>query len=360
MNRPSRIIAALSLLLAAHAAASPAEALRIKKSWSVASEKWGLESRTAITPEQKAKAMAQRPDATPYAKDMWKQIGNSLDQDWTLEPAAWFLRITPGLHFTNDDGVILPTFARQDATIRKAVETFHVKSPKLTPMCMALATGQNPRSLSVLEKILKTNPDKKVQGVAALAAAIVLKTLGDDPEIMRKRLSHLRTAIIQSSKVEIEGSTVADIAENELYIINNLTKGRPAPDLHGIDSSGRAIKLSNYKGKVILLLFWGSQMQEADRVIEMTSRMAAKFRGRPAVIIGVNYDSLKELRKLEGAAGSQITWASFSDPTNKLSEQYRVHSWPLAYVLDVDLKIHYAGAQGSFAELTVEALLSEK
>jgi hypothetical protein len=39
--------------------------------------------------------------------------------------------------------------------------------------------------------------------------------------------------------------------------------------------------------------------------------------------------------------------------------EYRVGSWPLAYVLDGERKIHYAGAPGSFVELTAEALLAE-
>ncbi len=89
---------------------------------------------------------------------------------------------------------------------------------------------------------------------------MILKTLGDDPELMRKRLTYLRKAIIQSSDVNLGGTTVAKLAEDELYIIRFLTKGRVAPDLSGTDSAGRPLKLSDHKGKVIVLLFWGSTM----------------------------------------------------------------------------------------------------
>jgi peroxiredoxin len=355
MNHPRFCIPIVSLLLSAVSPATPLDAKRIEQTWEVAMTKWNLETRAASTPEARAQAFAKRPDATPYARDMWKLIAPSLNEPWTLEPAAWFLRATPGLLSTNEQGTPVPTFSQEIETIRRTVEARHLKSPNLIPMCMALATGNDPRSLSILEKIQAGHPDKKTQGVAALGAAMILKTLGDDAELMRKRLTYLRKAIVESSDIDLGGRTVAKLAEDELYIIRYLTKGRVAPDLTGIDSAGRPLKLSDYQGKVILLLFWGSGIQEADRVIQITAEMDRKFKGRPFAIIGVNHDPIDKLRSLE--ASSTVTWRNFSDPTNQLAGEYRVGSWPLVYVLDGERKIHYAGPQGSFAEATAEALL---
>jgi peroxiredoxin len=209
----------------------------------------------------------------------------------------------------------------------------------------------------LLEKIQSGNPDSKTQGVAAFGAALQLKTLGDDGEIMRKRLTFLRKAIIQSSDVELNGVTVAKLAEDELYIIRFLSKGRVAPDLVGEDSAMRPLSLSANKGKVVILLFWNSNLADARRVIEITAATEAKFKGRPLVVIGVNNDPAAKLRSLQ--ADNTVTWANFSDPENKLAKEYRVCVWPLVYVLDGDRKIHYAGAPGSFVELTAEALLAE-
>jgi peroxiredoxin len=358
MNRLSRLVAAISLLLATVSSAAPADAQRIQKSWDLAMEKWSLEVRVATTPEAVAKANASRPDTTPYARQMWEVIGPALNEAWTLEPAAWFLRATPGLLTSNPDGSTTPTFIKEIEIIRKTVETRHTKSAGLIPMCMALVTSQDPRSLAILEKIQTVHPDKKTQGVAALAAAMILKTLGDDAELMRKRLTFLRKAIVESSDVELGGITVAKLAEDELYIIRFLTKGRVAPDLTGIDSAGRPLELSDFKDKVILLLFWNSSMLEADRVIQLTAELDLKFKDRPFAIIGVNHDPLAKLRSLE--ADNTAPWKNFSDPTKQLASTYRIGSWPLVYVLDGERRIHYAGTPGSFAEATVAALLAEK
>jgi peroxiredoxin len=357
MRNPSRLLAAAALLLAAESHASQADAQRIEKSWQLNMDNWSLETRAATTPEARAAAIAKRPDPTPIAREMWQQIGSQLDQGWVLGPAAWFLRIAPGLRTTKPDGSSAPTFAAEIDAVLKAIETRHLKSPDLIPVCMALTNIRDPRALSLLEKIQASHPETKTQGVAALASALILKTLGDDPEIIRKRLTCLRKAIIDSSDIDLGGITVAKLAEDELYIIRYLTKGRVAPDLSGIDSAGRPFKLSDFKDHIVVLLFWHSTMPEADRTIEITAEMAKKHANKPLTVVGVNRDSLPKLRSLE--ADGIVSWRNFSDVSNQLAREYRVASWPLVYVLDGERKIQYAGTPGSFAELTADALLAE-
>jgi peroxiredoxin len=357
MDSLRRLIPLLCLLVFSQAQASPAEALSIQNSYRVAMDQWLQELRIATTADERTKIWNERPNVVSFAKNMWETIGSSLDQDWTLGPAAWFLRTTGDLFSSDAQGASTLVFAKENEAIRLAVETNHLKSPKLIPMCSALAVSPNPRSLAVLEKIQSTHPDPKTQGVAALGAAMQLKTLGDDGDIMRKRLTYLRKAIIQSSDIEIEGTTVAKIAEDELHVIRYLTKGRVAPDLVGVDSANRPLSLGANKGKIMILLFWNSNMRDAQRVIDITNNLVTKFRGRPLVVLGVNNDPEASLRALQ--ANDTVTWQNFSDPDNKLAKEYRIGSWPAVFVLDGERKIHYAGAPGSFAELTAEALLSE-
>lgn len=359
MHSLSRLIAAATLLLlAAESPASPAEAERIRKSWQLAMENWSLETRAATTPDARAAAIAKRPDSLPYARDMWAKIGSALDQEWTLESVAWFLRVAPGLREARAEGTVAQVFSAEIDEVFKAIEAHHLKSPQLIPVCMALAGTGDPRAVHLLEKIQASHPETKTQGVAALASALILNSLGDNPELMRKRLTFLRKAIIDSSEVDLGGVTVAKLAEDELYIIRFLSKGRIAPDLSGIDSAGRPLKLSDFSGKIVVLLFWNSTMDETERVIAITSEMKRKFQGRPLEVLGVNHDSLEKLRSME--AEGAVTWRNFSDPNNQLSGEYRVAAVPLVYVLDGERKIHYAGTPGSFVDLTAEALLSEK
>jgi hypothetical protein len=53
-----------------------------------------------------------------------------------------------------------------------------------------------------------------------------------------------------------DGVTVAEKAEPELFGIRHLSVGQVAPDIEGADQDGVRFKLSDYRGKVVLLDFW--------------------------------------------------------------------------------------------------------
>lgn len=358
MKHLSRLAAISIMLLTAAAGAVPADAERVQKSYQLAMDKWVREVRAAATSEARAKVWSTRPDPAAAAKQLWDILSPALREAWTLDPAAWFLGLTAGLRTTLPNGSSSPTFARETDAIYTAIETYHMQSTKLAPLCLTLAASNDPPSLALLEKIQAAHADKKVQGVAALAIAMRLKFLGDDPGLMSKRLTLLRKAIIDSADVEINGVTVAKLAEDELYIIRFLTKGRIAPDLIGTDSGDRPMQLASHKGKVIVLLFWNSGVPEAARVLEMATAMEKKFAGKPFVVIGVNNDPTASLREMQKQP-DLLTFLNFSDPQNRLAREYRIGTWPLAYVLDGERKIHYAGPPGSFVDITAAGLLDQ-
>lgn len=345
----------LYIFLTGVACATPTAAMRVQKTWEVKAAEWNLRFKAATTDEQRAKLMEEVPDARASATEMWRWIGPSLDKEWTLEPAAWFVRTAAGITQIGESGMATPVFSRDITLIRNAVDKHHLKSPMLLPMCEALVSSPDPHSMAILEKVAVENPDKKIQGVAALGGAILLKQLGDDPGIMKRRLENLRKAIIQSAEMKFGGSTVEDVAKEELYVITRLTKGREAPDLTGMDAAGRSLRLSDFGGKVVYVLFWSSNMQERDRVLGMVAETKRRFAGKPFEVVGVNVDPIATLRGME--ADGSVPWRNFSDSTGSLATQFRAASLPVVFILDGQRVIRYSGMPGSFADLTCEALL---
>ena len=51
--------------------------------------------------------------------------------------------------------------------------------------------------------------------------------------------------------------TVAEYCKAAIFDIENLSVSKIAPDIEGEDIEGVAFKLSDYRGKVVLLSFWG-------------------------------------------------------------------------------------------------------
>jgi len=337
-------------------AASSADAERLRMSYQLRAERWMLETRLASTVAELEAAERNRPDPQQAARDMWRVLSGNLDQAWVLPHAAWFINLVDSLNRARVDAQ--PFMLDELNRLIEAITRHHQQSPDLVGVCMALAQGGGPERLTILERIRNTHPRAEIRGVASLALSIAMKALGDEPAVLRKRLDLLRDAIIHSADVSLhEETTVAMLAEEELYIIRNLTKGRTAPDLVGTDNAGRTMRLSDHAGKAVVLLFWNGEDVNAREIIEFTTAMQARMRGRPVEIIGVHVGAAAVLRPME--ADGRVVWRNFSDPAGDLLRQYRVATLPLCFVLDKNRTIQHIGPPGSFVEMSASALASD-
>jgi thiol-disulfide isomerase/thioredoxin len=175
----------------------------------------------------------------------------------------------------------------------KAVELLardHVKSDKVGPVCQALGNSFDKASGDFLRAVLEQNPSRDVQGQACLALAEYLKNrktyaemLKDRPEIATAldnfggagTAAELKKVDLAKVDKEVEdlyeraadkygdvkvagGRTIADLAKPELYELKHLAVGKEAPDIKGEDLDGKEFKLSDYRGKVVMLDFWGN------------------------------------------------------------------------------------------------------
>jgi peroxiredoxin len=53
-----------------------------------------------------------------------------------------------------------------------------------------------------------------------------------------------------------DGGTVGGNAKTERFAIRHLAAGKAAADIEGPDQNSVRFKLSDYRGKVVLLYFW--------------------------------------------------------------------------------------------------------
>src|SRR5262249_40158944 len=106
------------------------------------------------------------------------------------------------------------------------------------------------------------------------------------------------------------GGTLGQEAGAALNEIRNLVPGKPAPEVTGLDIDGRPMKLSDHRGRVILLSFWGQRWGSLRGQIPHERQLVARMQDRPFVLLGVNDETDKE--KLRGLIKSEgITWRSW-------------------------------------------------
>ncbi|MGJ8695834.1 MAG: peroxiredoxin family protein [Verrucomicrobiaceae bacterium] len=332
-------------------AGTATQARNIVRSYEQSFDQWVAEVQGAVGNEAQVAAWSKQPRPDEAGLRLWTEIRNDLDQSWTLDYAAWLYENSSGVLSQSSGGTA------NALKIRRAVERFHVKSPRVGYFAVALSHFPDPGALGLLEKIEAQNPDPRVQGAAALGQAMILRGMGGDWKIMKKRQEKLKKAIIQGNDLPVGKTTVLRIAEDEIFMMNNLGVGTVAPDIMGVDITAKPFSLSDYKGKVVVLVFWHTWMPEANRSIKLVRELHNSLQGKNAVVIGANIDHALTLRKM--TADGETPWRNFSDSTKSIAKKYRIEEWPKVYVLDGERKIKYVGSPGSFVNIAVDALLKE-
>ena len=74
---------------------------------------------------------------------------------------------------------------------------------------------------------------------------------------MKRREQVYETMLKSFPDVAAQNTTLGEVAKKALFGIRHLSVGRIAPDIEGEDVFGQEFKLSDYRGKVVMLTFWG-------------------------------------------------------------------------------------------------------
>ena len=70
--------------------------------------------------------------------------------------------------------------------------------------------------------------------------------------------------------------------------------GKPAPPIAGVDVDGRSVRLADFHGDVVLVVFWASwYLPNAEEVSQLKAAYAA-YRDRGLRILGINLDTLQD------------------------------------------------------------------
>jgi hypothetical protein len=164
----------------------------------------------------------------------------------------------------------------------------HIRSDKLGPLCERISYGLCAEYEPFLREVLEKNPHKEVRAQACLALARFLSNRSLRLDVIAKQPAQARefadlygkgyleglqrqdrtkapeeaeTLLVRASRdygdLKLpDGETVAEKAGPELFGLQHLSIGKVAPDIEGLDQDGVKFKLSDYRGKVVLLDFW--------------------------------------------------------------------------------------------------------
>jgi hypothetical protein len=235
--------------------------------------------RAAKTPEEQQKAFAKYPKADVYAGRFLAFAEKHPRAAETIDALIW---VTNRVQFGAKFDKALAVLARD-----------HLESEKIGQVCQRLVYFPRPGVEKMIRAVIAKNPHRPVQGQARYGLARFLKNEaqmvrefkkpdaskelvasweqmlgpdftkllkeGDPDQITREAEQLLEQVAKEYGDVKQFGTTtLADAARGELFEMRNLVIGKVAPDIEGEDLDGQKFKLSDYRGKVVVLDFWGN------------------------------------------------------------------------------------------------------
>ena len=135
-----------------------------------------------------------------------------------------------------------------------------------------------------------------------------------------------------------------------------LSVGSKAPEIDLADLSGKVVKVSDLKGKVVLVDFWASWCAPCREELPVLEALHKKYAAQGLVVVGVNGDSEranmdKFLRR------TKLSFRVVHDAARGVAARYAPTKMPSSYVIDRNGLVRHVHA--GFKANDAEALESE-
>lgn len=146
-----------------------------------------------------------------------------------------------------------------------------------------------------------------------------------------------------------------------------LSIGQPAPDFTGTDSNGKTHKLSDYKGKIVVLEWTNPGCPFVMKHYDAGNmqKLQAEATSKGVIWLSVNSSAEgkegsqtgEEANKYSAEKGAKAT-ARILDPTGEIGHLYSAKTTPHMFVIDKDGNLVYEGAIDSDDSFKPEAIES--
>ena len=373
-----------------------------KAEWDTARAKYSEVWRNAKTEVERAEAEKLFPDVTRYGEKFLALADTDLDNPAARDALLWMI----------EQLWILDGSGGWTKYVGRAMDRLlehHSDDLKVARACLSMDRYTSPNRDKFIPAIYEKAKAKRTRGVAALALAqyrwkaslgafgrklenrpFAKNELGEilpispemeaydkaryesDPVPLRAEAFRLLDEVIRDHADEPydskKGTTLGRKARELFDDWANLSVGKPAPDFEGKGLDGKPLKLSDYRGKVVVVVFWASWCGPCLRQIPKERELAERLKDRPFALLGVNCDEDAEAAR-KVVRDERITWPNASDGSKQvgpcevdmgpIAGRYHVRGLPSVFVLDAKGVIRRKMALGDEMDKAVDELLGE-
>jgi thiol-disulfide isomerase/thioredoxin len=222
-----------------------------------------------------------------------------------------------------------------------------------------------------LAAALEQHSKEEVRGRAGFALALYYARRAEQTRQSNPRKSH---DLAEKAEAQLENvnkkyaaiphgrATLGEAAKTKLYELQHLSIGRPAQEIEGEDLDGRPLKLSAYRGQVVVIDFWANWCGWCRQMYPHERRLVARLKDQPFALLGVNCDEDKaDVRQV--VQRQKLSWPSWWDggrAGGRIAQQWQIESYPRIFVLDHHGVIRYKDVREDDLDAAVDQLLQER
>ncbi len=251
------------------------------------------------------------------------------------------------------------------------LERDQLANGKVREVVTDVAYSKWPGAERFLRAVVEKNTDRAARGLAAYRLAHRLREraneelAGDEADRASREAEALYQLVLAKygDVADEKKRPLKGLADAGLTELHRLAVGKAAPEIEGEDGDGRPLKLSDYRGKVVVLDFWGHWCPDCRAVYPRQRALAKRFGDKPFVLLGVNSDVDRAVLK-QTLAKRGVTWRYWWDGGSRqgpIATAWNIQAWPTIYVIDQRGVIRYKGHEelADKLEQLVDGLLKE-
>ena len=154
-------------------------------------------------------------------------------------------------------------------------------------------------------------------------------------DMVREAESLYEAAIANYGQMRLGRETLDKVAEVELFDLRHMGIGHEAPEIDGPDLEGRSMALSEFRGKVVVLEFWGQWCSVSQDTASHEHSLVESMRGKPVILLGVNSDS-PEVAAADGHMRiGERSWRDGGEVSGgRIAHRWNVRALPTTYIID--------------------------
>ena len=300
------------------------------------------EAKTDEQREKVSKELGDKTTAEHYAPKMLALLRSYPKDDACVDAFHW-LRIN------------CPYSKQCEDAVRIVIRDL-IADKRLVDVCRSVGMyGGCPACDKLLEMAIEKSPHCAVQGFARFGLAVscmqeAARQVNDsqeDRKASEQKAADLFEQVMEKyADLKFGSTTLGNKAKASLFELRQLGLGKTAPEIEGADITGKRMKLSDFRGKVVLVVFWGTWCGPCMADVPHHQALLKRLEGKPFAIVGVDCnENDRELVK-KACIDKAITWLSFwdgDDTKNRIADRWNINAWPTLYLLDSKGVIRFKG-----------------